>query len=347
MPTNVVLRFRDLNIEIGDTIKEHRKLIEDFQYVWWGWWKKPEERVPYSILRYFQDAIENDGHIWIFLVDSGTRRLYKAKLISINYVNDENPQKCSEIDKVPEYYSSKKCFIWFCFNEINDTDPDEIKYWIYDDPSDFLFETEPDKLQGKQVTNVEEMVTSRHRTMYFLKPYKQNLKKDSFLELENHANQIMKLIEEINKYCDFYPRRAVSPIQFPRYQKEMEEKLKCPTGDEESFYNFSRQIYMLFVDGHKQLMENDRSIIRKSEFLEMAGALYDDIRLFRNVFHHGNISEKKRIELGALFRKVCDKNVLDDPVSRIMFQIEILKRTANCLKNELDLVRIKVNQLAA
>jgi hypothetical protein len=347
MPTNVVLRFRDLNIDIGDTIKEHRNLIKASQYVWWGWWKKPEERVPYSVLRDFQNAIEKEGHIWIFLVDSGTMRLYKAKLININFTNNENPQECSEIDKVPEYYFSKKCFVWFCFGEINDANPDEIRAWVYDDPSDFLFDAEPDKFQRKRVTNIEEMVKSRHRTMYFLRPYNQNLKKNSFLELDNYSHQIMKLIEEINKYCDFSSKRAASPIQFPPYQKEMEERLKFPAEDEASFREFSSCLYILIIDGHEKVLKKDSAIITKDEFYRSAHDFLRNIRIFRCNHHHSSIGDNERIKLGRLYKEVCGKNVLDDSDSRIKFQAEMLKRTVNLLKKELDLVKIKVDQLAA
>jgi hypothetical protein len=346
MPTNVALRFRDLNIEIGDTIKEHRKIIDDFRYCWWGWWKKAEERVPYSVMRYFKNVIASEGYIWIFLVDSGTRRLYNAKLIDLDYANDEIPKECREIDKVPEYYFSKKCLVWFCFCEINDTEPDEIKNWVYYNVSDFIFETEPEKFGGKQVTSIEEMITSRHRTMYFLKPFKAKSKKNYCLDLGNYVHHIMKFIEEINKYCDYSPR-ASSPIQIPRYPKEMEEILKYPSTDEKSFSIFARQIYMLFIDGHKQLMQNDGSVIGKYEFLQIASSIYDDIRLFRNVLHHADISETKRIKLGKLFKKVCGKTVLDDPGSIIFFQLDILRRTAECLEKEFELVKKKLVQLAA
>lgn len=35
----VILRFRDLVTAEGETIKKHIAVIEDCDYVWWGWWK--------------------------------------------------------------------------------------------------------------------------------------------------------------------------------------------------------------------------------------------------------------------------------------------------------------------
>ena len=40
----VILRFRDLNT--SNTIKVHKDIIDLFGSVWWGWWAKPQEKVP-------------------------------------------------------------------------------------------------------------------------------------------------------------------------------------------------------------------------------------------------------------------------------------------------------------
>ena len=347
MPTNVVLRFRDLVGEIGDTIDEHRKLIRKFDYVWWGWWKKPEERVPDSALSDFQNVIRKNGHIWIFLVDSGTMRLYKSKLIRLYFTNDENALECSEIDKVPEYYALKKCFAWFCFSEINDANSDEISAWIYDDPQGFIFETGPDKFKGKRVTNIAEMVKSRHRTMYFIGPYNQNSNKNRFMELENLTHEIIKLIESINKHCHYSTKTAISPINIPMFQKEMEERLRCPAEEEDSFRVFSSSLYSLIIDGHEPVLRNDNAIITKDQFCRISYHFLSNIRVFRCDHHHLKIRDNEKIKLGRLYKEICGKNVLDDSDSRIKFQIEMLKRTVVFLRKELDMVKTKVDQLAA
>jgi hypothetical protein len=166
-------------------------------------------------------------------------------------------------------------------------------------------------------------------------------------EINKHVDDILNSVEEIIKQVDSVTKRVNSPIQMPSYPKKMEQGLSLLAKDEVSFSNFSNHIYMLFIDGHQRLMNQDRSLIKKSEFLNFGSSLYNEIYLFRNVLHHENMSETKKIELGKLYKKICGKSVLDDPDSRIKFQIEILKRTANCLKTELDVVKIKVDQLAA
>jgi hypothetical protein len=347
MPKNVVLRFRDLVGEIGDTIDEHRKLIRKFSYVWWGWWHIPGEKIPREVFSDFQARIKKVGHICIFLADKGTYRLYKAKLIGINLSSDENALECSEIDKVPEYYAFKKCLIWFCFSEMTDISSSEIRAWVYDEPPDFLFKTEPDKFNGKRITSIQEMLDSRHQTMYFIKPYKHNSMNNSFLELENYTHEILKLIESINKYCHYSTRAAKSPVNIPLFQKEIEERLKCPAEEEGSFREFSSSLYSLIIDGHEPVLRNDSAIMTKDQFYKFAYHFLRNIRVFRCDHHHLKISDNEKMKLGRLYKEICGKNVLDDSDSRIKFQLEMLKRTVNFLRKELDIVKIMVDQLAA
>lgn len=339
MPSsNMVLRFRDL---IEETIHEHRKHIKQFGYVWWGWWHKPGEKVPRKELLHFQDIIKDKGHMWIYLADSGTLRLYKAKLIEIDISKDEEAKECREIDKVPEYYFMAKYKVWFCFANIEDAIPDEIREWSYDNPSDFLYVSDIAIFQDKRVSSIHEMLNERHRTIYFIQPYDQKLHSDFLIgatsandidrdksspELENYVDDILKLIEEINKCCHYTPKTAFSPIRIPPYPKEMENGLKCPAQDETSFKAFSSYIYQLIVDGHKRV-NKDTAIIRKSEFLGFASPLLEDIRLFRCDSHHLDIKDNDKKKLGRLYNEVCGKSVLDDANSRLKFQLELLKRT--------------------
>ena len=103
MPTSMVLRFRDL---VADTIQEHQRLIEDNGYVWWGWWNKPDERIPRHTFAEFQKIIQDKGQLTVFLVDSGRQRLYAAELDEIDSSNTEDAKPCKEPAKTPKYYSA-------------------------------------------------------------------------------------------------------------------------------------------------------------------------------------------------------------------------------------------------
>lgn len=204
------------------------------------------------------------------------------------------------------------------------------------------------KLMKEMVEKIEE-----YREPYLDKPYlaeaisANNRDQDKFLsELENYVDDILNLIEQINKRCDYAPSRKVfAPIRIPRYPKNMEKALKSPAQDETLFSNFSNNIFKLFVDGHKKVMD-DRAIISKSEFLGFASSLLGNIRLFRNDLHHLDITDSKKKEMGRLYNEVCGKNVLDDPNSRLKFQVEMLKRTAEVLEKECELVKEKISKLS-
>lgn len=357
MPSNMVLRFRDL---IDETIPEHLKYIKKFGYVWWGWWNKPEERVPSTELAYFQDIITDKGHMWIYLADSGTLRLYNAKLIGIDYNEDEDRKECKEIDKVPEYYFMSKYKVWFCLNDIIDANPNEIMEWAYDDPANFIVGNDSDKYQGNRVSNINEMLTSRHRTIYFIEKYNQVHKNNSKgahkkgknnpeerqLKINGLVDEILELIEDINRTCEYSPKKVYPPIQIPPYPKKMEKGLKCPAQDESSFREFSSHLYMLIIDGHRQVMKEDRAIISKGDFLTLASALFKSVRLFRCDLHHLDISHTDKRELGKLYYEVCGKNVLDDSNDRLKFQMKLLERTVDVLKNEYELVKVKITQFS-
>lgn len=71
----IILRFRDLSV--SDTIQRHNDICESLGYVWWGWWSKPQEKIPFDEFALLErKAHENDG-LELFLFDSGKKCLYK------------------------------------------------------------------------------------------------------------------------------------------------------------------------------------------------------------------------------------------------------------------------------
>jgi len=356
----MVLRFRDLIGDAGETIREHRKYIDKYGHVWWGWWSKPNEKIPRNELLDFQRVIKNNGHMWIYLADSGLLRLYKAKLTEIDITQDEESKECSDIEKVPEYYFTAKYKVWFLFSKIEDVASDEIRDWSHMIPSDFLSESDITKFQGKRVSSLKEILNQYHSTIYFIQPYipkkqteisngstnnNKSYEEKALVESRKYVQEILSLIEKINKCCDYAQKRVFSPIQIPPYQKEMERSLETLAYDEKTFRDFSSSIYQLFIDGHNQVMKNDSAIISKSEFLGVADRLQQDIRLFRCDLHHLPIKDNDKRRLGKLYTKVCSVNILDNENLRIRFQLELLKRIFDVLRKEFELVKEKVAKL--
>lgn len=170
MPETMVLRFRDL---AGDTIPEHTALIAKYGYCWWGWWNKPEERIPRVVISAFLEKIEKAGSLQVFLLDSGNVLLYKARVVAINVAPTERPVPCPEPEKTPEYYRIRNWKMWFKMDSIavvEDGD-DEIRNWSYDEVSDLIDDPLRNEFQNKRVFSLREMLNRKHRTIYFLQPH--------------------------------------------------------------------------------------------------------------------------------------------------------------------------------
>jgi predicted phosphodiesterase len=91
---SIALRFRDTVPGI-DTIDEHRKLIDRFHKVGWGWWKKTfEDASPREIA----SSIAKSGGIEILLVDTSTRRAFACRCSALLSSDQADP------NLVPEYY---------------------------------------------------------------------------------------------------------------------------------------------------------------------------------------------------------------------------------------------------
>lgn len=92
----MILRFRDLSTPPGTTIDEHKKIIEQKGYVWWGWWNKHGETVPTNAFRAILDKIAQSGPLEVYLFDTGQQLLYSAKLTEIEW------DKTSKLIETPE-----------------------------------------------------------------------------------------------------------------------------------------------------------------------------------------------------------------------------------------------------
>lgn len=119
MPDTIVLRFRDL---VADTITEHQKLITEFGYVWWGWWKKQDEPDRSEELNQLQARLAHQ-EIEIGLFDrSGKERFFKASLLECIHQNGK-PLPSPEERATPSYYRQSSVSAWFKLSRIDDLSP--------------------------------------------------------------------------------------------------------------------------------------------------------------------------------------------------------------------------------
>lgn len=189
----VILRFRDLVTENDATIARHKDMIDKKGYVWWGWWNKGNEKVPFDEFCVLKGQIENESKVF-YLMDSGQEKLYKAKCVDM---------KCSEMTKIlspeldytPHYYNAQRYYAWFKFEAIEECDISEVRNYTYVKVDSLFLENRSnyEKFYGKRVYNVKEMI-QQNRTIWFVRNYDENRDSDYEIRLLN-AN--------ILEPCDF------------------------------------------------------------------------------------------------------------------------------------------------
>lgn len=170
IPETMVLRFRDL---LAPTIQAHRELITPGSpYVWWGWWNKPNERIPRNTFSSMLERLGPGRPLNIFLVDSGTQKLYRAALTGIVPAPTSAEIPSPEPARTPEYYRNTLHRAWFRLQSIADASPADLQRWSYAEVAEFTDDPYAERFHDKQVFDVAEMLGRTHRTIYFLQPYR-------------------------------------------------------------------------------------------------------------------------------------------------------------------------------
>lgn len=181
MENNIVLRFR--NLGIPNTVEAHLDKITEYKKVWWGWWNKEDEYIPRDVLAELNIEIASNGFAEIFLIDSGNKILYTAKLIEINESKTEETIQTPNEKLTPDYYSKNPHKIWFCFTEIKKIDSNIIQKWAYRKVDKFTEDKYESHFENKMVFDLDEMLSRIHRTIYFIKTYDPANHKSHKLEL--------------------------------------------------------------------------------------------------------------------------------------------------------------------
>lgn len=175
MPTTMILRFRDLSAR---TIEEHQKILTAHQYVWWGWWNKPEERSPRQAFADFAGVIEREGSLAVFLLDSGSKRLYRAAMTGIEPSATDTPRASPDPARTPPYYSQSQFRAWFRFDRIEEAREADLRDYSYDEVEEFSDPSERSTYARKRVDSTEEILERRHKTIWFLQPFQRGHRTD-------------------------------------------------------------------------------------------------------------------------------------------------------------------------
>lgn len=166
----IVLRYRDLSSK--NTISLHNEVIDKKGFVWWGWWAKPQERVPLEIFDKLKQRSLTESHFELYLLDSGKSELRKAQCIDIIFDNNfiASPLKSA----TPKYYSKSEYMMWFKIDRISEVleNPNEvIKKFSYIKIDDhFASRISPFyAFEGKRVYNTDEMIEQQCTIWYLRK----------------------------------------------------------------------------------------------------------------------------------------------------------------------------------
>lgn len=174
-------------------------MIDKKGYVWWGWWNKGNEKVPFDEFCVLKGIVESHPKC-VYLMDSGQNKLYKANCLDIKY-SKNNRIPSPETEYTPDYYNTQKYCAWFKFNNIKKCSDKEIRKYTYVKADSLFAENSSnyDKFYGKRIYSMNELI-QQNRTMWFVRSY--NEKKDSDYEIQLLNSSIVEPRDFSEKYYE-------------------------------------------------------------------------------------------------------------------------------------------------
>lgn len=150
--STIILRFRDLVTEENRTIELHQEIIKSKNYVWWGWWNKGNEKVPFDEFAVLKQQMKET--LDLYLMDSGQKKLYKAKCCDMEY-RAEGKIESPKIDHTPDYYNNQSYYAWFKLTEIQECDSTLVRKFSYVNVNSVYVESSSDysKFNNKRIYN--------------------------------------------------------------------------------------------------------------------------------------------------------------------------------------------------
>lgn len=172
LPEMMILRFRDLSTNPGETVRLHREKISE-GYAWWGWWKKAGEKVPEDTFRAMLQAKDAEG-IPVMLFDTGEGKLYEATIEDVRWDSRLTPGPPPEPERTPDYYAGRVLLAWFKMTSLGkELEEATLKNWSYLEV-DEIFKSPGSAFSvftSKKVASFEEL-RHQERTVWFLRQSK-------------------------------------------------------------------------------------------------------------------------------------------------------------------------------
>jgi len=158
MDEQIIIRFRDLTVELGGTIADHRAILAQFGEVWWGWFMQPYETTPRELFASLLHRIERDGTVPAILFDTGQGMFYRAQISDIKVAPTLRGLPTPDPERSPEYYHRGRYSAWFKLTGlIGDSNLDDLSLQYRDFPTKSKIEPNLDTMRGKSIASVEEL----------------------------------------------------------------------------------------------------------------------------------------------------------------------------------------------
>ena len=109
----ILLRFRDLTVPVGETIRRRSTLIDSQGATWWGWIMRQDEKFPEEFILRLSKVIEDEGQQGILLFHTGAGLFYEADLSGISALPGGFRIRSPELDLTPVYMHESVCPVWF------------------------------------------------------------------------------------------------------------------------------------------------------------------------------------------------------------------------------------------
>ena len=116
----LVLRFRDIERPLGETIRLHQQLIAEHKFTWWGWLYRSYETVPVERFGAFRSSI-SAGPLEVLLYDTGQGCIYSAMCTDLAF--QDYLEASPEPRATPAYYNARSAPAWFKFVGIREVAP--------------------------------------------------------------------------------------------------------------------------------------------------------------------------------------------------------------------------------
>jgi hypothetical protein len=182
-----LFRYRDL---VADTLPEHRRVLDEKGWCWWGWWKRPNEPGRLEVWEEIQRQTADGLSVQIGLFHSGTAQIHPAVVDQVvlpaedkfgQYVSVNPPT--DEQDGVPAYYrTSRHSRGWLRLTSIAESPIEFFGHFSFADapPLPHLPENQLARLVGKQIIDADEL-RAMDTTIWAVRPSRPTDHSERFL----------------------------------------------------------------------------------------------------------------------------------------------------------------------